>query len=181
MDFVVGGSGPLIVGHSWVSKLKNSGLLPDFFSCITVNNGTFADIIGVIGSIPLYQEHDYVFVFLGSSELDLVTLTQIENSCQELATLLRIVFPHAKLIFSQIEERFEPLTGQINNLWKARSNSYNRWLNTFHNKDALFRLKGQGFFGLPFWYAPDGISLNQAGLVKLAALLKGYYTGRLAG
>ena len=179
------GNGPVIIGHSWVTRLKATGFLPSKFSFIGQSGGTFASLANLIEPIPTHQENDYVFVILGGNDIanawDLGEVNEIEKMCEDFVLMLRARFPFAKIILSQIEDRFDTETGEINVEHKRKGNKFNKWLNKFDAKDALFTLKGQNFFGLPYLYDKDGVHMNQSGNLKLANRIWNYYDNKLAG
>ena len=188
MDFVSGAKGPVVIGHSWVSRLKFSGLLPSYFSFLDLPGGTFNKLAGIIKRLPTHQESDFVFLFLGGNDVDdcweLSEINDLYIKCEELVLLIRAVFPYARLIISQVEDRYKPnLENQVLELdqnFKSKGNKYNKWLNKFSNKEGIFTLKGMNFYSPSVWYAPDGIHLNHAGTAKLAADIEGLYCRSVA-
>ena len=192
MDFVSGAKGPVVIGHSWVTRLKVSGLLPSYFSFIDLPGGTFDRLATIIERFPTHQETDYVFLILGGNDVDdtwdLSEIDELYTKCENLVLLLRAVFPYAKLIIAQVEDRYKSrsLVGRRRVLaldldFKRKGNKYNKWLNKFSNKEGIFALKGRNFFSPSCWYEQDGVHLNHAGMVKLSTMLSGYYANKLAG
>ena len=177
-------AGPLVIGHSWVSRLRYSGLLPGF-SFVDLSGGTFRKLARVVESIPTHQNYDYVFMFLGGNDLDdawdMSEIREVESMCHDFVLMLRARFPSAKLIIAQVEDRFNPNTWQIDLDFKRKSNKFNKWLNKFPNKEALFTLKGAKYFSKRVWFEPDGVHLNHAGNVKLASQIQAFYEEQRAG
>ena len=169
---------PCLIGHSWVTKLKNSGELPLEFEYIDLPGGTFRTVGNKLARSKVVGNVGYVFVILGGNDLDnardLAEVNQVKDDCIEFTNQVRLTFPDSKIIFCQIEERFHPITLTIREDFKRKGNKFNKWLNLFDNKDKIFCLRGKGNFSLPIWYARDGVHLNEAGNMKLAGQILDY-------
>ena len=179
-------SGPLVIGHSWVSRLRESELLSHNFNFIDKRGGTFIKLAKELESVPVGQTHiDYIFVMLGGNDLhdawDMSEVNEVQSMCNDFVLMLRARFPAAKLIIAQLEDRFDPGTWELDEGFKRKGNKFNKWLNKFSNKEALFTLKGRNYFSLPVWRSLDGVHLNEAGMIKLAAQIQDYYDQRKAG
>lgn len=170
----------LVIGHSWVRRLSELWLEEcDGFSYICKGGATFDNIIVDVEryfATPKRPRPSRVFVFLGSNDLDALHSTAevlgVEQSCEALAKLLKRLCPDARLIFAQIEDRFNrnhcESFDALRQDFKAKSNKFNKWLNKWQGKDSLFIMKGVKGFSDPRLYAKDGVHLNFDGNVKLA-------------
>ena len=126
-----------------------------------------------------------MFVILGGNDCnsawDTKEICSVQNSCKDFAVICRNAFPNAKLIFFQVEDRYDPTTWEINLDHKRKGNKFNKWLNKFEGKAALINLKGQLAFSTPYYYTLDKVHLNEVGNLKLAALIQQYYDCKKAG
>ena len=99
-----------MVGHSWVSRLQSLDLLPPKFSYLGYGGASFSSLPVRIEHKPPNPSVEVVFVFAGSNDLDNVTTTLEVNSvfidCQRSEEVLKTVFPRAKIVFSQVEDRY---------------------------------------------------------------------------
>ena len=178
-------NGAVIVGHSWASRLRKSGLLDDGFSkFIDLPGGTFPRLTALLEKEEACQhKYDYVFVFLGGNDVDnawgIGEVNRVMDDCNKFLDQLRVVFPSAKLVVSQIEERFLSQADEADE-FRRKGNKFNKWLNKNPRKDKIFMLRGGQNFGIPIWYLDDGVHLNQGGMVKLAAQVSGYFEDRRA-
>ena len=178
---------PVIIGHSWVTRLKNSNLLPDYYEFVDLPGGNLFNLVNKINLIPINQDNDYVFVFLGGNDIDNCASTKdvpdLFEHYQNFICLIRQVYPHARIVTAQVEDRFVVEEGklQINQDFKRKSNKFNKWLNALESKDGLLPIKGVNFLSGSCWYSWDGVHLNHAGEVKLAAILRDCYDNRMAG
>ena len=125
---------------------------------------------------------EVIFVFLGFKDIDnLVGTSEVHRviaDCKALCELLRQLSPGSKLVVAQIEDRFarnhlERQEAILIN-FRAKSNKYNKWLNKYSGKDAVFILKGKKGFTDPSLYCRDGVHLNFDGNVRLAARLTNF-------
>ena len=171
-------TGPVVVGHSWVSRLRADDVLPPNFSFIDVPGGNVNSLANVLSTIPTHQNNDYVFLILGGNDIadcwDLLEVKNFQARYEEFIVLLRAVFPYARLVTAQIEVRFLKRRGTLveDIDFRRRGAKFNKWLNTFQNKEGLLPIRGANFFSLPFWYAPDGVHLNHAGNIRLGTIIE---------
>ena len=176
----------LLVGHSWVRRLRDLSICPEEYEFVCKGGATFASIsddveryFNRLGSRP---KPKIIFVFLGSNDLDNLSGTaevfQVTESCSALCSLLRQVSPGSKLVFAQVEDRFTQNHLEDNDAmlsgFKAKSNKFNKWLNKWQGKDGVFIMKGRRGFSDASLYARDGIHLNFDGNVKLAERLRDF-------
>ena len=178
-------SGAVVVGHSWVTRLRKSGLLDSgFVKFVDLPGGTFPRLTELLGKEEACQRFDYVFVFLGGNDLDnawgLGEVCGVMKDCDTFLDQLRVVFPNAKFVVAQVEERFEKGTLEADLDFRRKSNKFNKWLNKSPKKDKIFHLRGGKNFGVPIWYLEDGVHLNQVGTLRLALQLNGYFEDRRA-
>ena len=186
MSWTLAPTGPVIIGHSWATRLKNCDLLPNF-SFIDLPGGNLSKLTKIIGRIPTHQTNDYVFLLLGGNDIDdcwnHYEVKEFQDSYEEFIVLLRAVFPYAKIVCGQVEVRFitegVQVTEDID--FRRKGAKFNKWLNKLENKEGLIPIRGANFFSLPFWYEPDGVHLNHAGNVKLATIIRNQYDNRTAG
>ena len=180
-------TGPVVIGHSWVTRLKFCNVLPDYFSYIDLPGGKLNSLADVLVNLPTHQNNDYVFLLLGGNDLDDCwdhwEVRQLQEKYVDFVALLRTVFPYAKVITAQIEVRFRSVHGLlVEDLdFRRKGAKFNKWLNTFDNKDKLLPIRGANFFSPVIWYRPDGVHLNEAGNIKLAGLIENQYVNRMAG
>ena len=170
----------LIVGHSWVRRLAEFYFEEcEGFEFIGKGGATFSSIISEVErhfSNPRRPRPQRVFVFLGSNDLDAIPstarVTEVTRDCQALCSVLRRLCPGAKLIFSQVEDRFYRNHCEdeeaLRQDFKAKSNKFNKWINKWKGKDHLFILKGRVGFSDPKLFSRDGVHLNFVGNKKLA-------------
>ena len=107
-------------------------LLDDEFVLFGQGGATFVDFADSL-------EHKFarkklkpeaVFVFLGSNDLDSIDSTaevsQVINACEQFHERLRDLFPEAKLIYAQVEDRYcyghDESAESIKQDFKAKSN-----------------------------------------------------------
>lgn len=173
----------VIVGHSWVRRLEELYLLPHAeFSCLGYGGATFSSLASRLEHLKPNPAVEVVFVFAGSNDLDNVSTTAEVNSVflevGKLEGVLQTVFPNAKIVFGQVEDRYQfdhkENPSALLDLFKRKSNKYNKWLNKWVKKNHLFVLKGANGFSDPSLYARDGVHLNFDGNVKLAQKLKNF-------
>ena len=161
-----------IVGHSWVTKLKNSRDVAANYEFLDQPGGTFRSLIERLQFFDRQRWVGYVFVFLGGNDIDnaadTLAVNKVKDECDTFCNLLRLKFPGAKIIFSQVEERFERGSLVPRDAYRRKANKFNKWLNAYGNKDSLFVLRGVHKFSQPVWYSFDGVHLNDAGVKKLA-------------
>ena len=55
-------SRPYVVGHSWVSRLRDSELLSSVFKFVAKPGGTFTNVSKKLLELPVCPEADYVFI-----------------------------------------------------------------------------------------------------------------------
>ena len=166
----------VLVGHSWVRRLGDLYLLPPEFRCLGIGGATFSSLASRLEQQKPNPSTEAVFVFAGSNDLDNVATTEEVNSVfldvQRFEGVLKTVFPNAKIVFSQVEDRYQfnhcEDPSALLDLFKRKSNKYNKWLNKWVKKNHLFTLKGANAFSDPSLYARDGVHLNYDGNVKLA-------------
>ena len=182
----------LLLGHSWAKRLENSGYLPSHFFCVARPGATFKSFSNEIRSWQPDTDDDapkYVFVLLGGNDCsnarNLDEVEDIKFECMYFAQQCRRIYPGAKLILCGVEDRYLPQGWShewtIDLDHKRKGNKFNKWLNKFDNKDAMFALKGSDNFSAPLWYNPDGIHLSNVGCFRLASRLAEYFELRKAG
>ena len=148
-------TGPVVVGHSWVSRLRADDVLPPNFSYIDVPGGNVNSLANVLSTIPTHQNNDYVFLILGGNDIadcwDLLEVKHFQDRFEEFIASLRAVFPYARLVTAQIEVRFLKRRGTLveDIDFRRRGAKFNKWLNTFQNKEGLLPIRGANFFSLP--------------------------------
>lgn len=129
---------PFVVGHSWVSRLRDSEVLPSVFKFVAKPGRTFPSVSRVLLGLSTHPEADYVFIILGGNDCnsagDTVEICAVQDSCREFAIICRNAFPNDKLIFFQVEERYNPATWEIDLAYKRKGNKFNKWLNKFEGK-----------------------------------------------
>ena len=165
-----------MVGHSWASRLQSLDLLPPEFSYLGYGGASFSSLAVRLEHKPANPSVEVVFVFAGSTDLDNVATTAEVNSvfidCQRFEEVLKTVFPRAKIVFRQVEDRYNfnhcENPSALNDSFKRKSNKFNKWLNKWVKKNHLFVAKGANGFSNPSLYGRDGVHLNYAGNVKLA-------------
>ena len=172
----------VIVGHSWVARLKDLDLLPPGYRYLGCGGATFVSVAKLINALKPDPTVRAVFLFVGSNDIDSAMTTADVNDlyvdCEYLHRVVAIAFPKAKIVQSQIEDRFafnhleNPLT--IRNDFKRKSNKFNKWLLKQDTYDYLFTLKGKVNFTEPKLYARDGVHLNYDGNLKLADKIVNY-------
>ena len=166
----------IVIGHSWVARLKECDLLPVGYRYIGYRGATFVSLAKQIKDLRPDPAIKAVFLFVGSNDIDSAMTTADVNDlyidCEYLHRVVRIAFPRAKIIQSQIEDRFAfnhlENPSAIKNDFKRKSNKFNKWLLKVYTYDFLFTLKGRLGFTDPKLYARDGVHLNYDGNVKLA-------------
>ena len=103
---------------------------------------------------------------------------KVTSDCEALCGLLRQLSPGSKLVVAQVEDRYARNHLENNEAvlvdFKAKSNKFNKWLNKYKGKDAIFVLKGKRGFSDPSRYGRDGVHLNYLGNVKLAERLNDF-------
>ena len=175
---------PFVVGHSWVSRLRDSEELSSVFKYIAKPGGNFNTLREKLENYPVCGEADYVYIILGGNDCDSARDTReicgVKDSCKKFADVCRAVFPNAKLIFFQVEDRYDPSSWEKIEDHKRKGNKFNKWLNTFDGKDGLFCIKGSAGFSSPLNYALDGVHLNEVGNFRLAARIQQHYDQKKA-
>ena len=178
----------LIIGQSWVKGLRK-------FESTFLANSDFIeherarfhslddDLNAYANSARVRENHpSVILVMLGGNDLCSVEtideVRSVEEGCQFFFDNLRLYFPNAYIIVSQVGYRFSK--GKDGNLvldgcFKRRSDRFNRWLSSWPGKDGLLVLKGHDGFSSPFLYCDDGINLNGHGSEKLAMKIAQYF------
>ena len=168
----------LILGHSYVRDLS---LSPELFEYnvkfVGIPGATFATFLNDPSTFNCWVENgllitpDCIVVLLGGNDLSYYDNKIILDNAFTLFRCLRDTFSTAKLIVSQIENRFYSMNNRfIDPLeYKLRSAALNKEFN--RRKGDLFCLllvRGKSNLDNPNLFRSDGVHLNHAGKVKLS-------------
>ena len=175
----------LVIGHSWVRRLSDLAICGDDFVLWGQGGATFSSFIPQVRGYfarPGRRVPEQVFVFLGSNDIDKVRGTaevwKVVDDCKAFCKVLRECCPGARLVFSQVEDRYAKNhledSRAILRDFKAKSNKFNKWLNKWEGRDDILLIKGKGRLSVPSLYARDGVHLNYAGNERLAQLLRDF-------
>ena len=175
----------LVIGHSWVRRLAELYICEDDFVLLGRGGATFRSIEDDVRKF--FRElkgrrPEVIFVFLGSNDLDRLEGTaevyKVTADCEALCGLLRQLSPGSKLVISQVEDRYArnhlENSEAVLSDFRAKSNKFNKWLNKYKGKDAVFILKGRKGFSDPSLYGRDGVHLNYEGNMKFAQRLSDF-------
>ena len=166
----------VVIGHSWVARLKGFDLLPSEFRYLGFGGATFPTLTQKVERLTPDPAVGVVFVFAGSNDVDHVGSTaevnKIFDACKEFDGVVKVAFPNSRVIYAQIEDRYHfnhcENPSALREAFKRKSNKFNKWLNKVIAKDHIFVLKGANGFSNPQLYARDGVHLNFDGNMRLA-------------
>ena len=137
----------LVIGHSWVRRLKELDVCDDDFDFLCKGGAFYASMLNEVKCYfrsPSKVRPSFIFVFLGSNDLDNVpdvaSVPSVENQCSLFCEVLRSFCPQAKIILAQVEDRYSFGHNEDKRAilcrFKAKSNKFNKWLNKFNGKDG---------------------------------------------
>ena len=169
----------LIIGHSYVSELSNSGLksFDTEGELVTVryicrSGGTYDKFLtepGLFERIENEEKPDYILVILaGNSISNNTTNEEIHSSARAFYNRLRESFPDSKMIATQAEKRFYKPGNRWNcpteTEYTRRRDQFNRFLLKATFKDHILMIAGTGRLDNRYYYKTDGVHLNSQGL-----------------
>ena len=171
----------VLVGHSWVSKLRDLGIrfiYPEGvrvrLSFIGIPGGRYANFLdnrALFDQVASLHPDFVVVILAGNSILDTLSSAEVVAQLREFYGLLREKVPEARIIATHPEQRYYG----VGNKWKAsvgeeyhsKRNIIINVLNRLKCKDHVLRISGANRLDDQNWYQRDGVHLTVQGYRKL--------------